>query len=66
MLPLLDLDPRMICTACGLISANVRMGRVLSLAGMRWTTYNRIMEKLVVADSVADERFIRLAARWTK
>jgi hypothetical protein len=31
---------------------------------MRWTTYNRMMDKLVAADSVADERLILLAARW--
>jgi len=31
---------------------------------MRWTTYNRLMDKLVAADDVADERLILLAARW--
>jgi hypothetical protein len=31
---------------------------------MRWTTYNRLMDKLVAADGVADERLILLAARW--
>jgi hypothetical protein len=30
---------------------------------MRWTTYNRLMDKLVAADGVADERLILLAAR---
>jgi len=33
---------------------------------MRWTTYNRLMDKLVAADGVADERLIRLAARWVE
>ena len=31
---------------------------------MRWTTYNRLMDKLAAADGVADERLILLAARW--
>ena len=31
---------------------------------MRWTTYNRLMDKLVAADGVADERLILLAAQW--
>jgi hypothetical protein len=31
---------------------------------MRWTTYNRLMDKLVAADGVADERLVLLAARW--
>ena len=31
---------------------------------MRWATYNRLMDKLVAADDVADERLILLAARW--
>jgi hypothetical protein len=31
---------------------------------MRWTTYNRIMDKLVAADRVADERLIMLAVRF--
>jgi hypothetical protein len=30
---------------------------------MRRTTYNRLMDKLVAADGVADERLILLAAR---
>ena len=30
---------------------------------MRWTTYNRLMDKLVATDGVADERIILLAAR---
>jgi hypothetical protein len=30
---------------------------------MRWTTYNRLMDKLVAADDVADERLVLLAAR---
>ena len=30
---------------------------------MRWTTYNRIMDRLVAADRVADERLILLASR---
>jgi hypothetical protein len=32
---------------------------------MRWTTYNRMMDNLVAADGVADERLIRLLARWS-
>jgi hypothetical protein len=31
---------------------------------MRWATYNRLMDKVVAADNVADERLILLAARW--
>jgi hypothetical protein len=31
---------------------------------MRWTTYNRIMDKLVAADDIADERLVLLAAQW--
>jgi hypothetical protein len=31
---------------------------------MRWATYNRLMDNLVAADGVADERLILLAARW--
>ena len=31
---------------------------------MRWTTYNRLMDKIVAADRVADARIIMLAARW--
>jgi hypothetical protein len=31
---------------------------------MRWTTYDRLMDKLVAADRVADARLVRLAARW--
>jgi hypothetical protein len=31
---------------------------------MRWTTYNRLMDKLVAADGVADERLVLLAARF--
>jgi hypothetical protein len=31
---------------------------------MRWTTYNRIMDELVAADRVADERLIMLAVRF--
>jgi hypothetical protein len=34
------------------------------LKRMRWTTYNRLMDKLVAADGVADERLIMLSARW--
>jgi len=30
---------------------------------MRWSTYNRIMDKLVAADRLDDERVIMLAAR---
>jgi hypothetical protein len=30
---------------------------------MRWATYNRIMDKLVAADRLDDERVIMLAAR---
>jgi hypothetical protein len=33
---------------------------------MRWTTYNRLMDKLVAADGVADERFVMLAARFLR
>jgi hypothetical protein len=29
---------------------------------MRWTTYNLLMDKLVAADDVADERLALLAA----
>jgi hypothetical protein len=29
---------------------------------MRWTTYDRLMEKLVAADDVADERLVLFAA----
>ena len=32
---------------------------------MRWTTYNLLMDKLVAADDVTDER-LALAARWLK
>jgi hypothetical protein len=31
---------------------------------VRWTTYDRLMEKLVAADDVADERLVLFAARW--
>jgi hypothetical protein len=31
---------------------------------MRWTTYNRLMDKLVAADRLTDARIIMLAARW--
>jgi hypothetical protein len=31
---------------------------------MRWTTYNRIMDELVRAEGIADERLLKLAARW--
>jgi hypothetical protein len=30
---------------------------------MRWVTYNRIMDKLIAAEGVADERLIMVAAR---
>ena len=30
---------------------------------MRWTTYNRLMDRLVAADDVANERRVLLAAR---
>src|SRR5262245_5650109 len=33
---------------------------------MRWTTYNRLMDKLRAAEGVADERIIMLAARWAR
>jgi hypothetical protein len=33
---------------------------------MRWATYNRLMDKLVAADDVADERLTLLAARWAR
>jgi hypothetical protein len=29
---------------------------------MRWATYNRLMDRLVAADGVADERLVLLAA----
>ena len=31
---------------------------------MRWTTYNRLMDRIVAADRIADERIFLLAARW--
>jgi hypothetical protein len=31
---------------------------------MRWAMYNRLMDKLVAADDVADEQLTLLAARW--
>ena len=31
---------------------------------MHWTTYNRMMDELVRADGIADERLLKLAARW--
>jgi hypothetical protein len=31
---------------------------------MRWTTYNRLMDKLAAANGIADERLVLLAARW--
>jgi hypothetical protein len=31
---------------------------------MRWTTYNRLMDKLVAADRIADARLIMLVDRW--
>jgi hypothetical protein len=31
---------------------------------MHWTTYNQLMDKLVAADGVADQRLVLLAARW--
>ena len=30
---------------------------------MRWTTYDRLMDKLVAADRVADAKLVMLAAR---
>jgi len=33
---------------------------------MRWVTYNRLMDRLVAADGVADERLVLLAARWPR
>jgi hypothetical protein len=33
---------------------------------MRWTTYNRLMDKLVAADDVADERLLLFAAQLLK
>jgi hypothetical protein len=30
---------------------------------MRWTTYNRLIDKLIAADGVADGRLVLLAAR---
>jgi len=32
---------------------------------MRWRTYNLIMDKIVAADRLADERIFALAARWS-
>jgi hypothetical protein len=31
---------------------------------MRWKTYNRLMDRLVAADGIADQRLVLLAARW--
>ena len=31
---------------------------------MHWTTYNRIMDELVRAGGISDERLLKLAARW--
>jgi hypothetical protein len=31
---------------------------------MRWTTYNRLMDRLVAADGVADERLVPAARAW--
>jgi hypothetical protein len=31
---------------------------------MRWTTYNRLMDKLMAAERVADARLVVLLARW--
>jgi hypothetical protein len=36
---------------------------------MRWATYNRLMDRLVAADGVADERLVRRPGRgrlWTR
>jgi hypothetical protein len=33
---------------------------------MRWTTYNRLMDKLVAADRLTDARIITLAGRWMR
>jgi hypothetical protein len=31
---------------------------------MRWATYNRLMDRLVAADGVADERLVPAAKAW--
>jgi hypothetical protein len=31
---------------------------------MRWTTYNRLMDKLVAADGVVDERLLAARVLW--
>jgi len=31
---------------------------------MRWTTYNRLMDKLVAADEIADARLLLAAQCW--
>ena len=33
---------------------------------MRWRTYNRIMDQILAADRLADERIFALAARWSE
>jgi hypothetical protein len=32
---------------------------------MRWRTYNRMIDKISAADRIADERLVRLIARWS-
>ena len=56
------------------VIVNIRFGRLSACpvnpalsdksSRIRWTTYNRMMDKLVAADHVADKRLIRLAVRW--
>jgi hypothetical protein len=31
---------------------------------MRWATYNRLIDRLVAADGVADERLVPAARAW--
>jgi hypothetical protein len=33
---------------------------------MRWRNYNRIMDKIVAVDRLADERIFALAAKWSQ
>jgi hypothetical protein len=33
---------------------------------MRWRTYNRIIDRLMMAERIADARLILLAQRWLR
>ena len=33
---------------------------------LRWTTYNRLIDKIATADRIADQRLVHLAAQWMK